>query len=871
MNLKKAVIQLPDRIVSGSGQFRLPKGPWPVSIVSMLGLLAPVAPFAHAQPVNDSAASFNSQFLSGKSLGEGLSRFANENPVLAGTYNADVYINGKWQGAREYTFKNVPGKVSAETCFTLEMLEQVGIDTSQLSLGQNITTTTCKPISEWLPQASSRFDSGSFRMDVDVPQAFMQRGVRGYVNPKLWDHGITAGKVSYNLNLYQSESKVVKADSQSANGNTYSRVSQQNNSAFLALDTGFNVGDWQFRHNSNITWQEGNGTNWQRNDTYALYPVQRLRGMLTLGDTHTTGELFETIAFRGAQLASDDRMLPDALNGYAPIIRGTANTNALVDVRQNGQLIYQTSVSQGPFVIDDLYPTGYGGDLDVTVHEANGVDRSFKVPYASVPQMLRPGIGRYSVTAGEVRNDQITYHPNILQATFQRGINNTLTGYAGATVSEGYSALLAGTAVSTPVGAFAFDVTRSNARFDHADNLTGQSYKISFNRYLPATNTAFTFAAYRYSTKGFLNINDAIASIDYDKQGRDINTLSRQRNELQLTLNQGLGNDWGSLYVTGSVRDYWNNENRTKQYQMGYNNSLGSMTYSLSLMKTSDTSGTSSNRFYLSMSMPIGGGNGSMSLNSNVSYGDNQYESSQVGLSGSLGEQYDMNYSVTATDYRNGGQSGALSAQYTSPYASFNGSYSHSRDFRQLGLGASGTVVAHSQGLTLTPQRGDTMALIEAPGAAGASVSSNRGVRVNEDGFALVPYITPYRLNAVTLDPTNMSNDVELQTTTRQSAPYAGSIVKISYPTRAGVPLLIHVKKKGGETLPFGASVYDKDNQNVGLVGQGSRVFVRSDKTHDQLTIKWGDNASQTCSFNYALSAEAPNIGGYRMLESECQ
>ncbi len=84
--------------------------------------------------------------------------------------------------------------------------------------------------------------------------------------------------------------------------------------------------------------------------------------MLTIGEAYTTGELFDSIGYRGASLASDDRMLPDSLRGYAPVVRGIAETNARIEVRQNQQLISST-VSPGSFVIDDLYPTGYGGDL----------------------------------------------------------------------------------------------------------------------------------------------------------------------------------------------------------------------------------------------------------------------------------------------------------------------------------------------------------------------------------------------------------------------------------------------------------------------------------------------------------------------------
>ena len=38
-------------------------------------------------------------------------------------------------------------------------------------------------------------------------------------------------------------------------------------------------------------------------------------------------------------------MLPDSMKGFAPVIRGTAHSNARVIVRQNGYVIYQNYVA----------------------------------------------------------------------------------------------------------------------------------------------------------------------------------------------------------------------------------------------------------------------------------------------------------------------------------------------------------------------------------------------------------------------------------------------------------------------------------------------------------------------------------------------
>ena len=67
------------------------------------------------------------------------------------------------------------------------------------------------------------------------------------------------------------------------------------------------------------------------------------------------------MSFRGVQLSSDDRMLPDSLR-YARW-SGTASTNARVSVYQRGYLIYETTVAPGAFALDELQTASYGGDL----------------------------------------------------------------------------------------------------------------------------------------------------------------------------------------------------------------------------------------------------------------------------------------------------------------------------------------------------------------------------------------------------------------------------------------------------------------------------------------------------------------------------
>ncbi|MFX6048559.1 fimbria/pilus outer membrane usher protein, partial [Acinetobacter baumannii] len=89
---------------------------------------------------------------------------------------------------------------------------------------------------------------------------------------------------------------------------------------------------------------------------------------------------------------------------YAPVIRGVAQTNALIEIRQNGYIIYTTNVAAGNFVINDLYAANQSGDLEVSIIESDGRIKKFVQPYSAVPNMVRAGQSKFQLTAGQYRD-----------------------------------------------------------------------------------------------------------------------------------------------------------------------------------------------------------------------------------------------------------------------------------------------------------------------------------------------------------------------------------------------------------------------------------------------------------------------------------
>lgn len=778
------------------------------------------------------AATFNPDFLKSV-LGDqaDLSRFERGNPVLPGDYRVDVYLNQRLVGRDSIRVKSLP--TGPEICLNDTLVTRLGLDTTlpginAQALQQIKDPTACIPLSQLTKLGRIQFNSADLRLDVALPQEMLARHARGYVAPELWDNGTTALLFGYNANYYNSV-----------------RAGQDQSSAYMGVNSGLNAGGWMLRHTGNLTWDNQQGSQYHATRTYVQHDISVLRARLTLGDSYTSGELFDSFAFRGAQLATDDRMLPDSLRAYAPVVRGVAQTNAHVTIRQSGALLYDTTVPPGPFVIDDLYPTGYGGDLDVQVQEADGRTSSFRVSYSSVAQLLRPGMTRYSLVAGTLENQNLSYTPRVAQATLQRGLSNLLTGYGGLLGSDHYGAALLGTAFNTPVGALALDVT--GARASGADKQSqGTSWRATYNKMFTETNSNLSIAAYRFSSSGYLDLSNALQFTDPARSNEDSSYLWRPRNRYSLSVSQGLAEGWGQLFFSGYSQDYWGSSTSDKQFQFGYSNNIRSLSYTLSAGKTRDNSGRQETQYLLSMTMPLG--RGSHAPNLNVSLGhDGNGMNSRSSVNGMLGEDNQYSYSLGAAHDRINNTSADLSGGYRAPYSNLNASYSQGNNYHASSAGFSGSMVAHSGGLTLSPYNANTLAVISAPGAGGAQVLGYSGIRLDDRGYAIVPYLNTYQINDIGIDPKGLSPDVELQTTSQRAIPRDGAIVRLSYPTVSGRAVLITLQSAD---LAFGSEVQDEKGNFVGTVGQGGMMYVRLPAPNARLVIrrKTGD-----CRFNVNL------------------
>jgi len=795
-------------------------------------------------PVAPNTVEFNTDFLSPQTrAGIDVTRFEKGNPILPGEYRVELYLNGRVLGRASVTVKPGADPDRGRVCMTRELLDQVGLDWSRLdppALKTFEDPAACAVLEELLSDARAELDTGELRLNLSLPQMALRRAPRGYVSPELWDSGVTGGLLSYTLNAYRN----------TAAGST-------TNSAYLGLNAGFNAGDWHFRHQGAESWRSGpSGSTraYQNVNTYVERELPSIMGRVTLGDSTTLGALFNAQSFRGVRLASDDRMLPDSQRGYAPVVRGVAETNARVTIRQRGIILYDTPVPPGPFVIDDLYPTGYGGDLEVSVTEGDGRVRTFSVPYASVPQLLRQDTHRYSLTAGTLRNAWLSFTPGFFEATYQRGLTNRLTGYGGAQANEHYTALLGGVAFDTSLGAFSFDLTGARTQSPGKRDASGTSARVSYSKLFEQTGSNLNLAAYRFSSHGFLDMADAMRAVDAVKRGFSSDIVMRQRNRLSVMLSQPLGESGGQVFLSGFTQDYWDGRKKDMQFQAGYSNWFGSVGYSVSVTRMRDSVGGMDNRVMLSLSIPLGKSWQAPRMTANLTH-DAGGAAVQTTLSGTAGENNEFSYGATASHGPgNTGAAGTVNGQYVGSQATVMGSYGAGRGYKSVSAGMSGSIVAHPGGVTLSPYPGDTVAVIAAaPEAAGARVMGYPGIVLDASGYAVLPYLMPYRMNEVAIDPNGIPPDVELKTASQRVAPRAGSIVILAFATVPGRAVLIDASLPDGQTLPFGADVTDGEGNVAGSVGQAGRIYARLPGDEASLTVRWGQAQGEQCTMHVAL------------------
>ncbi|WP_294261017.1 fimbria/pilus outer membrane usher protein [uncultured Comamonas sp.] len=802
---------------------------------------------------------FSTAFLQGLGASVDVKTLLSSSEIIAGNYRVDLYVNTLQSSRIDMLFSMNAKTGEVEPCFTKDMLVQAGVDMAKIDWDQAAgQDSSCLRLPELIPQATAQFDAARLRLNLNIPQAYMSQARRGYVEPSQWSDGVPVAFANYNLSSRFTNNSGGMPDQSTTN---------------LGLSMGVNIGPWHFRNNSYLSGGSQQSTQFRSQNTYIQRDLTDLRSQFWLGETYTSSPLFDSVRFRGVQMASDDAMLPDSMQGYAPVIRGNAESNATIEVRQNGFLIYTTNVAPGPFEITDLAPSGTNGNLEITVVEADGRRRVSVQAFSAPPLMVREGRLKYDATVGQFRNN---YNggstPAFGSGSILYGLSSNITLAGGLQAAPGYQILSVGAGLNTEAGAFSLDASHSRSSVN-GESDAGTRLRFIYRKFFESTATQVSFTAQESLNEGFRNLNDHVQARNWvgNRNGQSFRSvLPRTQLSMYLSQTLGVGSRYGSVYTSASAGRNWD-ESKSSSVSAGYSNTLGPVSFNLSLTHSRNVASAqyeggrySDTGVFLSVTLPLGKGGNSPNMYTNVGH-QRAGTNVQTGINGRLPNDRDISYSVMGQRDVNGDASASAFLGAATSVAVLNAGYSYGNRSHTASLQANGSIVAHQGGVNLGQPLGETFALAQiSPAVPGVRVSSYSGVATGNNGYAIVPNAVPYRSNWIAIDGKGLSADVEIEGGMEQVVPRRGAVTLATFKSEEGRRVQFELSQPNGLPMPFGAVVEASDGTRLGITDTRGRVLamLQPDQAEGQLRVIWDE---QQCRVSYELPAKAEGENYQRM------
>ena len=732
--------------------------------------------------------------------------FSQETRFLPGENTVTIQVNG----SHNYTV-NARFNTEGELCIDNALL-------SSLKLRQNKLTSDCSDIKTLWPEASVKLFPGQFRLEFTVPETAL--------DPEIGEYLRGGYAVMLNYNMF---------------GQQITSPGNELNFFQGFFEPGFNLYNWVVRNRSTVTSGLG-GDTFRSEETSALRAVESLKSILQVGQFGAQSEVFSGLPLTGAQLYADSAQ-SQASRLLIPI-QGVAETNATVEIKQRGRVIYRTMVPAGPFTLDGIRGLSSGVPIDVDVIEEDGRQQHFSVVNAVDMAALQAsnsyqiGLGQYRPYISEEQSPWVA----MAGGSFSREGGKSLT--AAGLVSDHYqSAALRGTYAGSAKGWLAGGVNASRAQDNKQGVQTEMQSQIALGGNLSVSLSTL------YRSADYLTADEALENHD--------STPDAERDPLRTSASASLNWGsvrWGNYAYTFSKNDY-HRGGSDHVHMLSTGQRVGRAPLNLTLQSSS--SGDTS--VYAGLSLPLGGGTLSaryQNIAGSAALGST-YRSS-LGSNGS--------YSIGASGSQQQQRANAAVNMRT-PYAQLGGAVSQSSNqSRSINASASGGVALANGILATTSQAiGDTFAVVTIPEQGNLRVQApgSGSTLTNRAGNAVLPKIQPYTQSTIKVDSKSLPLNLRLDSTTANFELALGTVANQNIGATQVRQLLLTIKNANGESIPLGSSVLDeKGNFISSVVGDGNIMLI-NDIIGIRLRVKVA-NASE-CNVEY----RAPEIFAADVLYEE--
>jgi len=200
----------------------------------------------------------------------------------------------------------------------------------------------------------------------------------------------------------------------------------------------------------------------------------------------------------------------------------------------------------------------------------------------------------------------------------------------------------------------------------------------------------------------------------------------------------------------------------------------------------------------------------------------------------------------------------AASARTELPAATLRTRVAHAGVQTGASAELSGSIVAADGGVFLAQPVNDAFAVVDV-GAAGIPVMyQNKVVGITgKTGKLLVPGLSSYQKNRVSIDPSNLPLDKVVEDTTALVSPARGSGVVVSFGKRSsGGTALVSFRDAKGEYLPLASTGKTMPDAPDFVLGYDGAALVDGLAAENSVTITLPDGSSCEATFPYAAAAD---------------
>ncbi len=567
---------------------------------------------------------------------------------------------------------------------------------------------------------------------------------------------------------------------------------------------------------------------------------------LRVGDSTTrAGSLGRSVYFGGVQFGSNFGLMPGFIGQPKPSVSGVSSAPSTVELYVNDVLRQTSQVPTGPFTLGNLPQLNGGAQTRLVVRDLLGRETVLQQSVFSSPSLLAADLNDWSVELGALRqtysqrsND---YGDPFVSGLWRRGITDSITGEGRIELTDDIKAVGFGVIAALPadlLGRFALIGSNSRLGTGHTrglQTLLGLEYfgnRWSSGMQITAASEHFRQLGLDLATKpdkyqAFANINYAMP----DGQS-----------------------SWGLSLAAISRYDLANAGNNVTTLSANYSHRVGErgrLSYSLNRSNAGGISGGGgSTSIGIALSIPLekdiqwSTGLNLRKRDSDI-YTSAQYNPLDDGrwgwrVLGGKREAEEGAYAEAGVYYP--GQFGRFSADVSVREKQLN---------TRLGLAGAVTVVGGS--IHASQRINNSFALVEVTGYPDVPVivGGQRRGKTDANGQLLVPWLAPYQINSIQLDPDALPISAELDSIEAPVVPAWRSAALAKFAVRGGRAAVITIKLDDSSDAPVGSVLrIDNDSQDFYVANRGlGYVTGLSDKVN-MITLTWN---GQKCRFEVTL------------------